>query len=297
MAEDVIRLKKNGLTVDVSPLGGAILSAHWHGTPILASTRAPGLASQMRGAEAYFPLVPFGNRIEGNSFRFGGMDYSLTPNTDDPLVLHGDGWLQRWTIVQHAPEEIVFTYRQEASATSPFAYDATETISLDDDKLTLSLSVTNRAKETLPYGLGFHPYFPRTPATRLVTQAKRYWSERESHLPGTAGPIPGDLDFTTGATLPDRWLNNTFDGWDGRARIEWPKTGIALSLTADEAFRHFVLYAPSASDSFFCFEPMSHRPNAHHDQDGGGLVALPSYAQLSGTLVLRPERTEPSREK
>lgn len=295
MVEDVIRLEKNGLTVDVSPLGGAILSAHWHDTPILAPTRSPGLASQILGAEACFPLVPFGNRIEGNSFRFGRMDYPLTPNTADPLVLHGDGWLQRWTIVRHASDEIVFTYRQETSAVSPFAYDATETISLDDDRLTLSLSVINRAKETLPYGLGFHPYFPRTRATRLFTQAKRYWSERESHLPGMAGPIPGDLDFTTGATLPDRWLNNAFEGWNGQTRIEWPETGIAISLTADDAFRHFVLYAPSASDEFFCFEPMSHRPNAHHDQDGGGLVALPSDAQLRGTATLRPERTGPSR--
>lgn len=290
MAEDVIRLEKNGLSVDVSPLGGAILSAHWHGIPTLAPTSSPGLASQVLEAEACFPLAPFGNRIEGNSFRFEGHSYALTPNTVDPLVLHGDGWLQRWMIVRQKPDEIVLKYRQEASASSPFAYDATETISLGDNRLTLSLSVTNRAAETLPYGLGFHPYFPRTPATRLVTQAERYWSERENHLPGAVGPIPDDLDFSTGATLPDRWLNNAFDGWNGQARIEWPETGVALSLTADEAFRHFVLYSPSATDDFFCFEPMSHRPNAHHDQYGGGLVALPSHAQLSGTLVLRPEQ-------
>ncbi|WP_421592914.1 aldose 1-epimerase [Shinella sp. M27] len=290
MAGNVIRLERNALAVDVSPLGGAILSAHWHGISILAPTRSPGLASQVLGAEACFPLVPFGNRIEGNSFRFGEMDYTLTSNTADPLILHGDGWLQRWTIARHEPDGIVFNCRHEASGASPFAYEATETISLDDDRLTLSLSVINRAAETLPYGLGFHPYFPRTPATRLFTQALRYWPERENHLPGTAGPIPDDLDFSTGAALPDRWLNNAFDGWNGQARIEWPETGIALSVTADEAFRHFVLYSPSASDNFFCFEPMSHRPNAHRDQDGGGLVALPSHAQLRGTMTLRPKR-------
>lgn len=286
MTEDVIRLEKSGLKVDVSPLGGAILAAHWHDTPILAPTRAPGLASQMLGAEACFPLVPFGNRIEGNGFHFGGAAYPLTPNTADPLVLHGDGWLQRWTIERHELDEIAFTYRQEASAASPFAYDATETISLDDDRLTLSLSVTNRAAETLPYGLGFHPYFPRTPTTRLITQAERYWSERESHLPGTAGPIPDDLDFSMGATLPDRWLNNAFDGWNGQARIEWPETGTTLCLATDKVFRHFVLYSPSASADFFCFEPMSHRPNAHHAADGG-LVRLAPVETLAGTISLR----------
>jgi len=290
MTGDVIRLAKNGLAVDVSPLGGAILSAHWHGIPILTPTRSPGLASQVLGAEACFPLVPFGNRIEGNTFRFEGRDYALTPNTTDPFVLHGDGWLQRWTIARHEPDRLLFSYRQEASAASPFAYDATQTISLDDDRLTLSLSVTNRALETLPYGLGFHPYFPRTLATRLFTQAERYWPERENHLPGTADPIPDDLNFTAGAILPDRWLNNAFDGWTGQARIAWPETGIALSLTADEGLRHFVLYSPSASDGYFCFEPMSHRANAHRDRTGGGLVPLSPDAKLHGTMTLRLER-------
>ena len=64
MAEDVIRLEKDGFTVNVSPFGGAILSAHWHGISFLAPTPSPGLASKILGAEACFPLVPFGNRIE-----------------------------------------------------------------------------------------------------------------------------------------------------------------------------------------------------------------------------------------
>ena len=35
MTGDVIRLEKSGLAVNVSPLGGAILSAHWHGIPVV----------------------------------------------------------------------------------------------------------------------------------------------------------------------------------------------------------------------------------------------------------------------
>lgn len=287
MAGDVIRLEKGGLAIDVSALGGSILSANWHGMPFLKPAASPGLASQVFGAEACFPLAPFGNRIENNRFHFEGQDHILRPNTADPLVLHGDGWLRRWEILTQAPDGIVFRYVHDLNEGSPFAYEAIQTIDIGDDSLSLSLTITNRATRRLPYGLGFHPYFPRTPATQLFANVKRHWSERENHLPGEAGPLPADLDFPKGTTLPGRWLNNAFDGWDGKARIEWPETGIAVSLEADAIFGHVVLYSPPEDTGFFCFEPMSHLPNAHGMERFEGLVTLDPGQQLSGRMTLR----------
>ncbi len=288
MAKDTLVLENDeGLTVEVSPLGGAILSARWRGIPVLAPTPAPGLASQVLGAEACFPLVAFGNRIEDNSFHFEGRDYTLAANTADPLVLHGDGWLGRWSILHPDRHSLALHYRQVANAATPFAYEAVQTIAIDGANLTLSLTVTNRAAQALPYGLGLHPYFPRTPGTGLFARAERYWTERENHLPGAVKPVPQDLDFTSGAPLPPGWLNNAFDGWDGKMRIEWPETGLALSLDADGSFRFFVLYSPSTGADFFCFEPMSHRPNAHRQPENGGLVRLAPGETLEGTVALR----------
>jgi aldose 1-epimerase len=293
MTEDVIRLQKAGFTVDVSPLGGAILSATWNDIPVLVPTLSPGLASQVLGAEACFPLVPFGNRIEGNCFRFEGVEHALLPNTTDPLVLHGDGWLQRWTILQQTQESVVFHYRHRAGRASPFAYDVTEAIVVENDAISLSLTVTNLASQRLPYGLGFHPYFARTPQMRLFADATRCWSERENHLPGRPSPLPADLDVLTGTTLPPRWLNNAFDGWDGKARVKWPENSIAMSLTTDAGFSHFVLYSPSAESEFFCVEPMSHRPNAHLASSLDGLVRLDTGSQMSRAMRLSLEKTKP----
>lgn len=286
MTEDIVLLEKGGLAVEVSPLGGAVLSARWHGVPVLAPTPSPGLASQIMGREACFPLVPFGNRIEDNGFRFDGRDYRLLPRTADPFVLHGDGWLERWSILRQNRQEVVFRYAQEASATTPFAYEVTQTMAVEDDRLSLSLIVTNWASHALPYGLGFHPYFPRTPETRLFAEAANHWSERENHLPDNPGPVPPDMNFAAGARLPAYWLNNAFDGWNGRATIEWPETGIALSVAADNNFKHFVLYSPSAESGFFCFEPMTHLPNAHHKQRSCGLSTLARGEQLAGQVAL-----------
>lgn len=272
--EDVIHLRKGVLAVDVSPLGGAVLSAEWNSIPVMAPTPSPGLASQMFGAEACFPLVPFGNRIENNCFRFEGVEHTLLPNTADPLVLHGDGWLHRWDVLEQAEDRVVFRYCHERRQASPFAYDATETITIDGNTLTLSLAVTNKASRTLPYGLGFHPYFPRTPATRLFANVSHCWSERENHLPGVASPLPPELSFSIGAPLPERWLNNAYQGWDGKALIEWAETRVGLSLDTGEGFTHFFLYSPSENSGFFCFEPMSHMPNAHARPSCGNLVQL-----------------------
>ncbi|WVT76672.1 aldose 1-epimerase (plasmid) [Sinorhizobium chiapasense] len=294
MAEDTVLLENDeGLTVAVSPLGGALLSVRWRGTPVLAPTPAPGLASQIFGAEACFPLVPFGNRIEDNRFHFEGHDYALTPNTSDPLVLHGDAWLRRWSILRRDRHSLTLHYRQQASAVTPFAYEAVQTVTIDSANLTLSLAVTNRAAQALPYGLGLHPYFPRTPGTSLFVHAARYWTERENHLPGAMQPVPKDLDFTAGAPLPPGWLNNAFEDWDGKMRIEWPETGLVLSLDADETFRFFVLYSPSIDADFFCFEPMSHRPNAYHQAESGGLVRLAPGEALEGTVTLRVDQFGP----
>ncbi|WDZ79872.1 aldose 1-epimerase (plasmid) [Ensifer adhaerens] len=294
MAGDVLLLENDeGLTVEVSPLGGAILSARWRGIPVLAPTPAPGLASQALGAEACFPLVPFGNRIEDNGFHFDGRGYMLTPNTADPLVLHGDGWLERWSLLHQDRHSLALGYSQEADAATPFAYETLQTITIDGANVILSLTVTSRAAQTLPYGLGFHPYFPRTPGTRLFARAERYWTERENHLPGAVKPVPEELDFTSGTPLPPGWLNNAFDGWDGKMRVEWPESGLALSLDADESLRFFVLYSPSADADFFCFEPMSHRPNAHRQPEGGGLVQLAPGEALRGTVTLRVHELGP----
>lgn len=160
MAKDTLVLENDeGLTVEVSPLGGAILSACWRGIPVLAPTPAPGLASQVLGAEACFPLVAFGNRIEDNSFHFEGRDYTLAANTADPLVLHGDSWLGRWSILHPDRHSLALHYRQEANAATPFAYEAVQTIAIDGANLTLSLTVTNRAAQALPMDWAFIPIF------------------------------------------------------------------------------------------------------------------------------------------
>lgn len=285
MAGDILRLDNGALAIELSRFGGSILSGSYRGVPIFRPISTEGIASERHGAEASFPLVPFGNRLGGNAFTLSGHRHALTPNADDPCYLHGDGWLATWEIVLHSKTAACLRYEHSAVAPSPYAYDAVQHFSVDDDRLTITLSVTNRSAYALPMGLGHHPFFPKTAGTRLTAKADRFWTERAGHLPDHPGPIPGELDFEGGNRIPSQWLNNAYEGWDGKADIAWPEHDLCLEIEAEPPFRHFMVYTPGNAD-FFCFEPMTHLPNGHHLPDLGGLAILEHGQSLVATTTL-----------
>ena len=156
---------------------------------------------------------------------------------------------------------------------------------LHDGALEATLTVENRAPMRLPYGLGFHPWFPRHAGTSLTAGARRVWLEDERHLPTGVEPIAAhpDWDFSNGAPLPAGWINNGFDGWDGAATIVQPEDGIALSMQASPELDVFIVYSPSRDADFFCFEPVSHPVDAHH---GEGLTVLEPGETMSAGMRL-----------
>lgn len=277
-----ITLRAGDLTVQLRREGACLLSASFAGKPFLQAA-APSRA-ESAAPPVCFPLVPFGNRIAANRFSFAGRTYHFQPNTaGDPLYLHGDGWLARWDVKTHSADSIVLSYRHGADAASSYEYEAVQRISLQDDAMTISLSVCNRSADSMPFGIGLHPFFPKTALTRLQAPAGRFWSEIGGHLPGEAGPMPTGLDFAQAQALPDHWINNAFEDGTGRALIEWPERHLAARIEASPALAHYMLYQPTSSD-FFCFEPMSHLPNGHHLPGLGGLTVLGQNEMLAGDV-------------
>ncbi|MCX5513765.1 hypothetical protein C3941_13520 [Kaistia algarum] len=257
-------------------------------------------------ASGCFPLVPFGNRVRDNRFSFEGRDYAFEPNMDwDRHYLHGDGWTGEWEAAEVTPTSLALRYRHAGGGT-PYRYEAEQLFSLDGSTLTTSLSITNRGPLALPFGLGWHPYFPLTPQTSLKASASHYWDEDESWLPTTRHPVGGAIDFSSPAPLPRRWVNTLFEGWNGEAEIIWPERGLALAIAADPVFSRYLVFVsdpafdPGYDYDFFCFEPMSHSADAHHTDDGG-LIRLEPGQSFSGTVRYScshhgaPTQQDPSR--
>jgi aldose 1-epimerase len=153
----------------------------------------------------------------------------------------------------------------------------------------------NRGATALPFGLGWHPYFPLTASTMLRAPASALWLEGADWLPTERGPIPADLDFTSARELPRRWVNHGFEGWNGACEIAWPDRRARLKLEADGLFERYFLFVSDSKFEvgykyeYFAFEPMSHSANAHNLPDGGGLRRLAPGASLSGSIRLTAE--------
>ncbi|SCX29635.1 Aldose 1-epimerase [Agrobacterium sp. DSM 25558] len=281
---DLFFLKSGRLHVQVSPHGGAIRGASYEDIDVLMAAGGP------QGDMASFPLVPFGNRVEFNRFQIGDQIHWLQPNSTDPLYLHGDGWLRDWQVEAVDDEAIDLTLRQKPDHITPYDYTARQRISVDNDTLRLDLSVTSMAADPMPFGLGHHPFFIRTPLTRITASVADCWSERDGHLPGGKDALPHDLNLTAGSALPNRFLNNAFGGWNGRASIDWVDLGLAAEIDTTPHHNVLMLYAPLDRQEFFCLEPMTHLPNGHHMTNFGGLALLHQGMTIHSCMTIEFRR-------
>ena len=62
-------------------------------------------------------------------------------------------------------------YRHPAGAW-PWAYHATQRFTLTPSGLTVELSLSNQSAAPMPAGLGWHPYFPRTPRVTITADVR-----------------------------------------------------------------------------------------------------------------------------
>lgn len=292
----VHELTFGGLRLRVSTKGGTILGLWWNNGAAEVPLLRPAVSDDADAlASGCYPLVPFGNRVAGNRFSFGGVEYVLAPNTDwDRHYLHGEGWQEDWTIKEQTASTITLAFAHRGGNT-PYEYRAEQAFSLSQDQLAITLSVENRGNGAMPFGLGWHPYFPMTPRTTLLAPARTFWTEVEGWLPGERAPIPVDLDFSSPSPLPHRWVNNGFEDWSGEALVSWPERQTSLALEADGLFRHAFIFVsdtffdPGFERDYFCFEPMSHLANGHNLPGLGGLQVLEPGENLSGSIRFRPK--------
>lgn len=267
--------------VEVRPeLGGAITALTHAGAPVLRPT-PPGTAEVLE--TGCFPLVPYANRIAGGRFSFEGREVRLPvlPRFA-PHALHGDGWLQPWTVEALTSTRIslglVWTGARDGAGW-PWRYRAVQTLQLDADGLTVDLSLTNDDATDMPGGVGLHPYFVRADDARLTLAASGVWRTDATLIP-EALVAPGEVvDFAGGAALAGLPLvDHAYEGWGGEARLDGG--GRTLVLQADPGARRVQVYAPPG-EPFVCVEPVSHRPDAVNAPAG----------EASGLRVLAPGET------
>ncbi|PWF48588.1 aldose 1-epimerase [Massilia glaciei] len=246
--------------------------------------RPPGAPAPTPSQLACFPLLPWSNRIGGGGFVFEGRAIALVPNrAGEPCPIHGEGWQRPWEVAFQTGTSVHLALDRRHGA--PFSYRAQLRYTLRDTMLEVALEVQNCGSAALPFGLGLHPWLPRTEGVTLRARAHATWRRGDDGLPLERIAIPGDWDFNSPRPLPAQGVDNVFDGWDGEAEISWPETGVRLRICAGMAY--YIVYTKPGAD-FFCFEPVDHLINAHNLPGGpaaNGLSLLGPGQSLARTVT------------
>lgn len=240
-----------------------------------------------------FPLVPYSNRIRDGRFRFEGRDVALPLNFGDhPHSIHGHGWQSAWSVDRVGEAEAILRYEHAADAW-PWAYRAVQRMALEQSDLLLALSLENLGAGPMPAGLGFHPYFPRHGGARLTAAVDEVWLVDDEVMPTRRAALPDRWALPDGVDVDGLDCDNLFEGWTGTACVRWPADGADVILTASEALRRLVVYAPAGED-FFCAEPVSHITDAFNLASGGradtGMQVLRPGESLAGWMRLTPRK-------
>jgi aldose 1-epimerase len=283
-----VELRAGSARVTLAPeAGGSVASFGWNGRAVLRETRAATLARGEVRDFASYPLVPFSNRIAGATLHWQGATYPLPHYlAGHPHAIHGNGWQRPWDLVQRSPDRATIELVHDASgargAEWPFPYRARQAFLLTDDVLTLTMTIENIGREAFPFGLGWHPFFPRNRATLLMFRATGVWQTDATQMPTRLDPIPTAWDFSTPRAMGGTTLDHCFVGWTSPATLSWPDRGVAVSIAADPACGHLVVYVPHASD-YLAVEPVTHMTDAVNRADAG--------ERDTGTRVLAPAET------
>ena len=140
---------QNGyLTVIVAEQGAELRSIRdtqgveylWQGDPKYWADRAP-------------LLFPFIARLTNNSYKYLGKTY--------PMGIHGFAAASHFSVAEQGSDCIVLELK-DSSATReqyPFAFILRIMYTLQDKTLQVTYRVENRARKTMPFGIGGHPGF------------------------------------------------------------------------------------------------------------------------------------------
>lgn len=296
MAQALVTLQAAGQSLALVPgLGGGI--AHWRlrrGGGWHELLRPWSGASEDRYTLASFAMLPWSNRISHGGFRHRGCFHAMAPNrAGEPYPIHGDGWLQPWSVAAQDARSVELRLSSDHFRGSPYRFDAVQRFTLLDDGLAQSISVCHRGAGPLPYGLGLHPWFPRTAQGSVTARVAGVWLCGDDPIPTAATRhLPPGWDLNAGAPMHGSLIDNACFGWDGVATIAWPEHGLALRLSMaplqapqgrlDPAY--CLVYRPPVGEAF-CFEPISQPIDAFHLPGQPGLVELRRDETLTMALT------------
>lgn len=295
MTTELIDLVFAATHVQVCPAAGAGIVRFYHQAeeqvydwlrPVSEQT----IASRNGHEMGSYALAPFCNRIRAGQFSFQSRSISLPLNAPPQKhSLHGHAWQAPWQVVERTDSTLTLDYHHNPDAW-PWEYQVRQIIHVKHQCLHINLVIKNLSAEAMPAALGLHPFFRRTPQTRVFAQVEKIWLTDDEIMPLEHTKPEPIRDPRRGIWVNQVILDNNYSNWAGLARVQWPEWEAEMTLIADSPYDHLVIFAPT-DRQVVCVEPVSQTTDALNlDPDGSlgmGMRVLDPGAVLTASAEFR----------
>lgn len=249
-------------------LGATIVALSHRGRLLTQPLPADWAETTNPSALGFFAMTPWFSRILNGRFSFEEQEIVL-PAASLGLAHPSHGFLRvrPQTVTEGDGTRATFVDRYD-DAGSPYRYRSRLVYALDGDGLSVSLSVTNTGPQTMPFGIGFHPFFRRDEETRIA-----FFAQGRSEIDAEAMPVgwrpaeAGEADGRARGWQERIGANHSFTGWTGSATLTWPSLGLSAALSAEASVPlNLHVYVP-ADRPLISLEPVSHLPDVVNRRD------------------------------
>jgi aldose 1-epimerase len=249
-------------------------------------------------------LFPWASRIGRGRYSFEGKEYQAREFQADGDAWHGLVRTRAWEVIDSSSSADNATVTCAISTdhdpsmldSYPFPHRLELTFTLSAAGFEVAARVANTGTSSMPFGLGFHPYFKLPGDDRgersnclLDVRAANLWdwkalgAVKASDEPGPRTlKVQNTIEPRT--RLGARQFNDGFtdlqlrDGW-AEARVIDPAGSVAIQVRARPGFQTFVVYSP-ADRNALCLEPWTCTANMFQ-------LAAAGY-EHSGMILLQP---------
>lgn len=269
----------------------------------------PDYLSERKATRSGVPvLVPFPNRIRNGEFEWDGVKYQLPKN--DPSqknAIHGFACDNPWRVVEQEYDANFAALTGEfqplidapnALPLWPCDYRVQQTYVLYADRLRVEFSVTNVSTKSMPFGMGYHPYFhigDQPEKTFVYGAGLQLWELIENLPTGNHVPVEKNKDLTQPRIFNNLQADDVYtdlhmqkdvtSGLYMLGGIIFQELDTVLQVLGEKHYRELVVYVPPHRNAV-CIEPYTCTTDA---------INLEKKGIDSGLMVLEPGETWQSR--
>ncbi len=243
--------------------GGIITQWQWQGKEIfyLDQERLQDPALTVRGGVPI--LFPLCGGLSDQTYTSAGKIYTLPQ--------HGFARNLPWTVVSSSTDNgaaltLTLSSDLQTRLAYPFDFQLEFTYRLQGGKLAIASKIINQSPSSMPFSLGFHPYFAAPDKTQLEFQIPS--SAYEDHQNNLTFSFRGEFDLNAPEidVIFRQLQNNT-------ALVKDHAQGLQMTLEMDNPlptfgknfYRHLVFWTVK-DKNFYCLEPWSAARNALNTQ-------------------------------